>query len=195
MSSQDSATHDTALTTSFGERFVFRDTAADTDGELLRMDTYLDPGVRRPLHTHPKQDERFIVHSGTLGVAVGDEERLLEEGETTTVPADTPHTFWNAGDGETHMTTEHRPALRFEEFIRAMVALDREGGLDDEGMPANPLVGAAVISEFSDEMQPADVPVPVQRLLFPVLATVGGLFGYDVPEYQHLTATGAEAMR
>ncbi|TYL37843.1 cupin domain-containing protein [Natronococcus pandeyae] len=171
------------LETSFGERFVLRDTAEETDGELLRMDTYLDPGVRRPLHSHPKQDERFIVHDGTLGIAIEDAEQLLEPGEEKTVAAGTPHTFWNAGDGEVHMTTEHRPALRFEEFIRAMVELDRADGLDADGMPANPLVAAALIHEFQDEMQPADIPVPVQRVLFPVLGTIGSVVGYGVPEY------------
>lgn len=54
------------------------------------------------------------------------------------------------------MTTEHRPVLRFEEFLKAMVELDREDGLDSNGTPANPLAGAAVITEFQDEIQPAD---------------------------------------
>lgn len=91
------------LTTSFGEEFLFKDTAADTGGELLRMENRLDPGVRRPLHSHPKQEERFVVRSGTLGIATDDGEVLLEEGEEEVVPAGTPHTFWNAGDGEVHM--------------------------------------------------------------------------------------------
>lgn len=193
MSSQESPSTQERLTTSFGEEFVFRDTAADTGGELLRMETFLDPGVRRPLHTHPKQEERFVVHAGTLGLAINDEEFLLEEGEEEIVPAGTPHTFWNAGDGEVHMTTEHRPALRFEEFIRAMVALDAEGGLNDEGMPANPLVGAALITEFQDEMQPEDVPQPVQRVLFPVLAKVGSLLGHGVPAYSETNAPASSS--
>lgn len=54
------------------------------------------------------------------------------------------------------MTIEHRPALRFEEFLKAMVQLDRKDGLDSNGTPANPLAGAAVITEFQDERQPAD---------------------------------------
>lgn len=173
--------HDrSTLETSFGERFVIRDTA-ETDSDLLRIDTYLDPGVRRPLHTHPNQAERFIVNAGRLGVAIEDTELVLEPGEEQTVPAGTPHTFWNAGDGELHMTTEHRPALRFEAFLRAMVRLDRAGGLDADGMPANPLVGAAMLTEFREEMRPADVPGPVQRVLFPVLAGVGRVLGYGVP--------------
>lgn len=183
------------LETSFGERFVLQDTAADTDGKLLRIETSLDPGVKRPLHSHPDQQELFVVHEGTLGLAVEDEEFVLEPGEEATVDAGTPHTFWNAGDSELRMTTEHRPALRFEEFLRAMVALDREGGLDSEGMPANLLVGAALLHEFRREMRPADIPAPVRRVVVPVLATVASVFGYGVPEYSRSTAGSAASPR
>lgn len=195
MTASDRGATESTLKTSFGERFVFRETADDTDGQLLRMDTYLDPGVRRPLHTHPKQDERFVVHSGTLGLAIEEEELLLEPGEEATVPAGTPHTFWNAGNGEVHMTTEHRPALRFEAFVRAMVQLDREGELDDEGMPANLIVGAALLHEFRDEMRPADIPVPVQRVVFPVLSAIGSRLGYAVPKYSTDGSEYAEELR
>lgn len=186
---------DTELETRFGERFVLRDTAVDTNGELLRIDTYLDPGVRRPLHIHPRQDERFIVHSGTLGLAVEDEEYFLDAGTEKDVSAGTPHTFWNAGNDKLHMTTEHRPALRFEDFLKTIVQLDREGGLDSEGMPDNLLTGAAVITEFQDEMQPADIPVPVQRVLFPILARIGTLLGYGVPTYSQLESTDSDSSR
>jgi mannose-6-phosphate isomerase-like protein (cupin superfamily) len=174
-----------SLDTSFGERFVFRATAAETDGQLLRMDTFLDAGggVRRPLHAHPKQEERFIIHDGVLGLSTDGDEQFLEAGEEATVTTGTPHTFWNGSDEPLHMTTEHRPALRFEEFIRAMVQLDREDGLNDEGMPANPFVAAMLITEFNDEMQPSDIPVPVQRVLFPTLSVVGRVLGYRPPQY------------
>ena len=192
MASSGHGKAESVLETSFGERFVLRDTAADTNGELLRIDTYLDPGVRRPLHSHPKQNERFVVHEGTLGVALEDSEFLLKPGDEKAVSAGTPHTFWNAGDDRVHMTTEHRPALRFEEFLRAMVELDRENGLDSDGMPANPLVGAALLNEFHDEMRPADIPVPVQRILFPALATIGRIVGYGVPDYSKTDAERGE---
>lgn len=190
--------HDDAeriLETSFGERFVLQDTAADTERELLWIETILDSGVRRPLHNHPDQQERFIVLEGRLGLAVEDEELALESEEEATVDAGTPLTFWNASGGELRTTTEHRPALRFEEFLRAMVALGREGGLDSEGMPANPRVGAALIDEFRREMQPADVPDPVQRAVFPVLATVASLFGDGVPENSRSAAGSAASPR
>ena len=185
-STTETGAENPALETSFGERFVFRATAAETDGKMLRMDTFLDAGggVRRPLHAHPKQEERFIVHDGVLGLSLDGDEQLIEAGEEVTVTADTPHTFWNGSEEALHITTEHRPALRFGEFIRAMVQLDRENGLNTEGMPANPFVAAMLITEFADEMQPSDIPVPVQRVLFPVLSTVGRFLGYRPPQYR-----------
>ena len=115
-----------------------------TDGELLRIDSYLESGVKHLLHSHLKREERFIVREGRLGLTVADEELIPESGDEATVSIGPPHTFWNAGSWEGHLTTEHRPALRFEPFLRAMVAPDRENELDFEGMPANPLVGATV---------------------------------------------------
>lgn len=55
------------LRTSFDEQFRFQTTAADSDGELLRVEARLDPGVRRPLHAHPKQEETFVVAEGVRG--------------------------------------------------------------------------------------------------------------------------------
>lgn len=183
MPPQSSSESAPVFETRFGEQFIFRATAADTEGDVLRIETRLDPGVRRPLHSHPKQEEHFLVHEGTIGLAIEDRELHLEPGDEEIVPAGTPHTFWRAGTGPARMTTEHRPALRFGDFLRAMVQLDQEGRLNEEGMPASLLDGAALLTEFRDEMHPADVPAVVQRTLFPVLARLGTLVGRDVPGY------------
>jgi succinate-semialdehyde dehydrogenase/glutarate-semialdehyde dehydrogenase len=83
-STTETGAENPALETSFGERFVFRATAAETDGKLLRMDTFLDAGggVRRPLHAHPKQEERFIVHDAVYEEFV---DRFVAEIESFTV--------------------------------------------------------------------------------------------------------------
>jgi Mannose-6-phosphate isomerase len=172
------------LNTNFGEQFRFQTTAADSDGELLRVETRLDPGVRRPLHTHPKQDETFVVREGVLGLAIEDQEHHLEAGESETVSAGTAHTFWNAGDQPVRVTTEHRPALQFEAFLRTMVDLDQADRLNDQGMPAHPLTGAALLTEFSDEMRAEDVPGLVQRIIFPMLAQISGPLGYALPDHK-----------
>ncbi|APW96354.1 hypothetical protein CHINAEXTREME_00620 [Halobiforma lacisalsi AJ5] len=70
MATHESGGTDRVLETSFGERFEIRETGAETEGELVRIDTCLDPGVRRPLHSHPKQDERFVVREGMLEAGV-----------------------------------------------------------------------------------------------------------------------------
>ncbi|ERG87949.1 MAG: double-stranded beta-helix domain protein [halophilic archaeon J07HX5] len=184
MPASNAKTEQETLETSFGEQFRFETTAVDSDGELLRVETRLDPGVRRPLHTHPKQDETVVVQQGVLGLAIEDQEHTLEAGEKETVSAGTAHTFWNAGDQPVRVTTEHRPALRFEAFLRTMVRLDQADRLNEQGMPAHPLTGAAVLTEFSDEMRAEDVPGLVQRTVFPVLARLSGPLGYALPDHE-----------
>ena len=45
-----------------GEKIIFRQTAADTDGELLAFELVLAPGGAVPgAHVHPEQEERFEV--------------------------------------------------------------------------------------------------------------------------------------
>lgn len=117
-------------------------------------------------------------------MAIEDQEHTLETGASETVPAGTAHTFWNAGDRPVRVTTEHRPALRFEAFLRAMVSLDQADRLNNQGMPAHPLTGAALLTEFSDEMRAGDVPGPVQRIVFPVLARIGASLGYGLPDHR-----------
>src|SRR5215210_5938685 len=79
---------------------VFRETAQDTGGELLRAELIVSPHGENPLHVHPHQEERFKALSGTLGFQVGDEHGKLEEGAETTVPPGTPHRWWNDAEEE-----------------------------------------------------------------------------------------------
>jgi mannose-6-phosphate isomerase-like protein (cupin superfamily) len=77
------------------DRIVFREMAADTNGETLRFELVASPHSGNRLHVHPRQEERFQVLSGTFGVRVGDEQRSLGRGERLVVPAGTPHGWWN----------------------------------------------------------------------------------------------------
>ena len=55
-----------------GLRTVFRKTAQETSGELLQVDWIGEPGwTTGPDHVHPRQEERFEVLFGKLGLAVG----------------------------------------------------------------------------------------------------------------------------
>lgn len=131
------------LETSFGEEFAFRKTADETGGELLQIETRLNPGVRRPLHAHPRQDERFLVQESTLGLAIEDQELLLKPGAEKTVAAGTPHTFWRAGEGPMRMSTEHRPALRLAERSPGTRRQSRSDCLPSVSSDGEPMGAAA----------------------------------------------------
>ncbi len=164
-------------------RLVFLKTAADTDGRLLRFEQVVQRDhAPVPAHIHPRQEERFRVLSGRMGVESGGRGQVLEAGEEISVPPGTPHTFWNAGDGELRHTVELRPALKSEEFFETIFGLQRDGRLV-AGRPPNPLMMAPVVVEHGNWL--AGPPVFLQRLVFPVLAGLGRLFGHKAsyPEY------------
>lgn len=79
-------------------RLIFKQTASDTGGGLLRFEQFVkgnNPEVQE--HVHLYREERFVVLSGRMGVRAAGNERVLGPGEEITVPPGTPHTFWNAG--------------------------------------------------------------------------------------------------
>ena len=133
-----------------GQRMRFLLTAADTDGELLRVETVNPPSsVVEPLHVHPHQESRAEVVSGTLRFVVDGRERRLGPGEAITIPAGTPHHFANDGAEDAVAIQEFRPAMRTAEFfetyfgIPASLSLARPGFLrgDPAGQP--PVAAAA----------------------------------------------------
>lgn len=120
------------------DRVIFRLTAQDTKGTLLAFDDVLLVGyLSPPEHVHPRQEERFEVISGSLGVRAGGRDQVLSAGESVGVPPGTPHTIWNAGEGETHLLVEFRPALQTEAFFETMFALARDGKTDKRARRAS----------------------------------------------------------
>ena len=164
-------------------RLVFLKTAGDTGGKLLRFEQFVrEDHALVPAHVHGRQQERFVVLSGRMGVSSGGRERVLEAGEEAVVPPGIPHTFWNAGDGELHHLVELRPALRMEEFLETVFGLQRDGKLV-EGRRPNPLMMAPVVVRYENWL--AGPPVLLQRVFFPPLALLGRLLGYraSYPRY------------
>ena len=101
-----------------GQRLRFVKTAADTDGDLLEMETWYRAGAPpAPPHYHPAQDERFEVLSGAVWCRIDGEERVLRAGEVLEVPRGTVHEFGGHPDEDAHVRWETRPALRTEDFF------------------------------------------------------------------------------
>jgi quercetin dioxygenase-like cupin family protein len=170
------------------ERMTFLETAADTGGELLRLEHVFAPGGFVPAaHTHPRQEERLEILAGTPRFLVAGEERTAQPGDVVVVSPDTPHRWWNAGEDETRVLIELRPALEMEAVFEVLAVLAREGKLNEQGFPS-PLRGAVLSRRFRDEIAPAHdpripfdwLPLPVLNALLVVLALVGRVLGYRI---------------
>lgn len=161
-----------------GERLVFERTSQETDGEAVVFETIVQPhGFVAAAHVHPKQEERFEILAGTLGLEIGREKIVAGPGETVTLPAGTPHRFWNAGDEEARFRCEVRPALQFERLLETMFALAAAGKTNKKGMP-NPLRLAVIARAHFDVVRLPFPPAVVQRLGLALGAPMGRLLGY-----------------
>lgn len=161
-----------------GEKIEFVATAADTDGELVRCRMSVRPGrPAPPEHSHPNQEERFVVEHGRMGYVLGDRKLEAGQGETVVVPPGTNHTFWSAGEDELSVIGEVRPAMRFEDFVETIHVLIRDGYLPAGGRGANPLRLAVVARAYRREWRLTKLR-PVARMMLPALALVGRLAGY-----------------
>jgi len=165
-----------------GERIVFHQTSRETNGEVVVFETIVGPnGFVAAAHVHPKQEERFEIVAGTLGLRVGGEEIVAGPAETLTIPAGTPHRFWNAGDEEVRFRCEVRPALQFEQLLETMFALAADGKTNKKGMP-NLLRLAVIARAHFDVVRLPFPPAFVQRSGLALGAPLGRLFGYS-PTY------------
>jgi len=165
-----------------GERIVFRQTSADTNGEAVVIETFVEPhGFVAAAHVHPSQEERFQVLRGTVGFKIGRTEQVAGPGTRVTVPAGTPHRFWNAGDEVAQFVCEIRPALQFESLLETMFALASDGKTNRKGMP-NPLRLAVIANAHFDTVQLPFPPAILQRIGLALGAPAGRLLGYT-PTY------------
>jgi quercetin dioxygenase-like cupin family protein len=148
-----------------GERIVFRQTSADTDGELVAIDLALPVGGHVPgVHIHPLQEERFEVTEGKMKFRYGLRTIVAEAGETVVVPAGKIHNFAQYGDEPSQCRVEIRPALKMEQLFETTVRLAQEGRTNKKGMP-KPLDLALFVEEFKDEVKAPFPPAPVVRAL------------------------------
>ncbi len=169
-----------------GERVLFRQTAADTNGELAEVEVWVQPdGFVAAKHVHRSQTERFRVISGTLGFELGREQVTARAGDVIVVEPGTPHKFWNAGLAEAHFVAEVRPALQFEQLLETMYALAADGKTNRKGMP-NPLRLAVIAKAHFDVVRLPVIPVALQRFGLALGAPVGRLLGYG-PTYEPAT--------
>ena len=65
----------------------------DTNGQFALIEFNGVPGGEPPMHIHVNEDEMFYILEGKLKVYRGEEELILEAGESGFLPRNVPHTF------------------------------------------------------------------------------------------------------
>lgn len=160
-----------------GDVYEFLETAADTNGERVKMlATLCSKGQLVPRHLHVYQDETFEVVSGQLTVVFDGKVQQLSAGEKITLPKNIPHNHYNDADEAVRYFHTVTPALDFELLIENLVGLAADGkskngkyGLIQELVSLRYLDSKAYL---------ADVPIGVQKVLMQTIAPIGRLFGY-----------------
>jgi quercetin dioxygenase-like cupin family protein len=157
---------------------------SDEQGEVLEVDTWVEPGGGVTPHVHPAMEERFTVLEGRASFLAGREWSDASSGETVVVPAGTRHAYRNDGDEPAHIVCEARPPSTLQEFLTDTVAMSRAGKITRQGIPRGLdglLAGAALAHGYRDMVVlgfPPLPPAPVQRVLFPPLARLAERRGY-----------------
>jgi quercetin dioxygenase-like cupin family protein len=166
-----------------GETLVFRTTSADTNGERVVVETFVEPnGAVAAAHVHPAQEERFEVLAGEVEFRLGKRKLVAKPGDRVLEPAGTPHRFRNVGEETAHFVCEVTPALGFEQLIETMFSLAEDGKVNRKGMP-NPLRLAVVAKHHFGDVQLPFPPAWLQRLGLALGAPLGRLLGYR-PTYE-----------
>jgi quercetin dioxygenase-like cupin family protein len=161
-----------------GERLVFHETSAETKGERVVIETFVQPGgFVAAAHLHPFQTERFEVLAGTVGMRHGKEKVELRAGDVVVVEPGTAHKFWNAGDDEARFVCSVTPALQFERLIATMYSLAAAGKTNRKGMP-NPLRLAVIAKHHFDDVRLPLIPQALQKLGLVLGAPAGRIAGY-----------------
>ncbi len=76
-----------------GGLWTMKATAEETDGAFILFEDRMTRGKTTPLHTHPHEDETFIVLEGEILVHVEGTERSVGTGGVAVVPRGTRHAF------------------------------------------------------------------------------------------------------
>lgn len=169
--------------TQTGQQIRFIQTAADTSGALLEMETTYQPSRHEPpVHYHPVQSEHFTVVSGQLTVNLEGKIKILNRGDILHIPPRTVHSMWNESGRVTVVNWKVRPALNTELFLETMIGLANDGKTDATGKPAL-LQLTATANRYSRVFRLGRPPFFLQRMLFALLLPFSCIFGYRA-DYQ-----------
>jgi quercetin dioxygenase-like cupin family protein len=157
----------------------------DRDARMVVELTVAPGGAVAAAHSHSYIHETFEVLEGEVGFLLDGERSVGGPGTKVEIPVGAVHDWWNAGRGEARVIVTVDPVGRFDEMIKTLYGLARDGKTNDKGMP-NLLQLAVFAKEFRPEIELTKPPRAVQSLLFGILSPIGKALGYRAtyPEYE-----------
>ena len=162
------------------QRLSFSRTTDEDGGEVLHVDTWVDPGGGVTPHVHPAMEERFEVLEGRPSFLAGRKWSTASPGDTVVVPAGVRHAYRNRGDELAHVVCRASPASSLQEFLEEAAAMSRAGKLTRHGLPKSPRAAmeALALTKRHRDMVimsfPPMPPLPIQRLLWAFTRTAEG---------------------
>lgn len=146
------------------DEVTFLRTASETNGAYAFVRVTLAPGGGNDLHFHTTFAEEFEAVEGELTIECAGQTVTLRPGERAVAPIGSRHLFANRSDRPTTFLALIRPAQRFEETIRVVYGLARDGKVNTKGLPKNPLHLGLIFA--MGDTYPASLPLWLQRVLF-----------------------------
>src|SRR3954470_12031830 len=150
-----------------GSVYIVRRPAAESGGAFVEMEFVLPSGcVPPPPHVHRHQVERYEVLAGRFDLVVEGRWRTLEPGESAEVAVGAVHTFRNRSGEPVRVRNQHRPAMRFEEFIERTCHTLRAAGVTRKRDPRVALYLSMVMRDSGDPPARARArgPLPMRAL-------------------------------
>jgi quercetin dioxygenase-like cupin family protein len=161
-----------------GQQVKFIQTADDTGGELLEMESFFQPHSKEPVpHYHPFQEEDFVVLEGEITVRINGKLHSLKQGDTLHVNKKQVHSMWNQSGNTARVNWKVMPASDTEYFLENGIGIANEKKTNDKGMPGL-LQVALLANRFSHVYRVAKPPYAVQKILFTTLTPFSYLAGY-----------------
>ncbi|WP_214226068.1 cupin domain-containing protein [Pedobacter sp. B4-66] len=148
-----------------GQVIRFIQTAKDTNGELLEMESlYPLFSKEPPVHFHPHQEEYFKVLKGELTVRIGNESRIYRSGATIKIKPGVRHSMWNEGLMDALVNWKVYPAMDTEHFLTTLTQLANTGKTNDTGVPPLPIL-VFLLKKYNQTFRLAKIPMGVLTVM------------------------------
>lgn len=150
------------------DKAEFIQTASESGGKVTEIEITVAPGGSNGLHYHKTYSETFIAKEGVVGLKLGKNiTKMLQPGESHTVPPMGLHSFFNPGKQDIKFTVRIEPGHEgFENTLRILYGMAEDGLTDKRSLPKN-ISETAVLIEMSDMNGPG-----MLTFMYPVLKLI-----------------------